>query len=87
MSDWQPLAESDYWPIRTADDANAIREAIESVFEGWFADTQGTDWEDFLDRMDGMVFYGKMIDMGDRTDSPAIRQIKRIVKQLRQETG
>ena len=64
--------------IQTVSDADAIRADIESVYDGWYADTEWVDWEEFLDRLES---YGH--DLGDQMDSPAIRRLKAIVRELR----
>lgn len=65
--------------ILTRADADSIRKEIESVYDGWFADSYRIDWEDFLDRLDSFPH----IDMGSNLESPAIRRIKAIVAELR----
>lgn len=67
--------------IRTKEDADSIRADIESVFDGWFSEGP-IDWEDFLDRLE----KGSTYDLGDSLDSPAIRRIKAIVRELRQQS-
>ena len=69
-----------YREIRTAEDADAIREDIESVYDGWFAEG-AIDWEDFLDRLEGSTY-----DLGESLDSPAIPRIKAIVRELRRQS-
>jgi len=66
--------------IRTAEDADSIREDIESTFDGWFSEGP-IDWEDFLDRLEGRTY-----DLGESMDSPAIRRIKAIVRELRKQS-
>jgi hypothetical protein len=75
----------DQWrTIRTAEDADAIRDHIESVHSGWFTGPDPIDWEDFIDRLDGRrMENGSLIDMGGQLDSAAIRRIKAIVRELR----
>jgi hypothetical protein len=68
--------------IRTAEDADSIREVIEGVFDGWYADSERIDWTEFLERVEGRSFT---YDLGDQADSPAIRRIKAIVKELRKQ--
>lgn len=67
--------------IRTTEDADSIREDIESVFDGWFSEGN-IDWEDFLDRLERGTNY----DLGESLDSPAIRRIKAIVRELRRQS-
>lgn len=66
--------------IVTAEDADSIREDIESVFDGWFADDARIDWGAFIDRLE----RGNL-DMGDDMNSPAIRRIRAIVRELRSQ--
>jgi hypothetical protein len=66
--------------IRTKEDADSIREYIENVYDGWYADTPRIDWEDFLDRLERYD-----IDLGDSMESPAIKRIKAIVRDLRNQ--
>jgi hypothetical protein len=71
---------SDLKEIRTAADADAIREDIEAIFDGWFADEERIDWENFLDRVENLDY-----DLGNDTLSPAIKRIKAIVRELRKQ--
>lgn len=71
---------SDPKPIRTAADADSIREDIEQVFDGWYADADRIDWHDFIDRLEGHDN-----DLGSDMLSPAIKRIKAIVKELRSQ--
>lgn len=66
--------------IYTAEDADSIREDIESIFDGWYADAERVDWDDFLDRLERRGY-----DLGDELTSPAIRRIKAIVRELRKQ--
>lgn len=66
--------------IRTAADADVIRDDIEQVYDGWYAQASRVDWVDFLDRLEGMGH-----DLGDSMVSPAVNRIKRIVSDLRKE--
>jgi hypothetical protein len=73
--------------VRSREDADAIRELIESVHDGHYA-TGPIDWEDFIDRLDGeRRDDGVRLDMGDQLDSPAIRRVKAIVAELRAQAG
>lgn len=64
--------------IRTAADADSIREDIEEVYSGWFADESSIDWEDFVDRLEK-----RDLDLGGDMLSPAVKRIKVIVRELR----
>jgi len=65
--------------IRTAEDADSIREDIESVHDGWYSEGP-IDWDDFLWRLEGAMY-----DLGESMSSPAIRRIKAIVRELRRQ--
>lgn len=66
--------------IVTRQDANSIREDIEAVYDGWFADEASIDWEYFLDRLEGRGY-----DLGGSMTTPAIYRIKQIVRELRKQ--
>lgn len=67
--------------ISTTADADDLREDIESIFDGWYADVSRIDWQDFIDRLEKRGAY----DFGTDMDSPAIRRVKAIVKELRKQ--
>lgn len=72
-------------PIRTVEDADSIRPQVAEVFDGWFSDVLDEpaariDWEEFLDRLERYD-----LDLGDKLDTPAIRRIKKIVRELRSD--
>lgn len=67
--------------METAADVDAARQAIEDVFDGWFADVPRIDWEDFFDRLDR---YGYTFE---ELDSPVERRIRAIVRELRRDHG
>lgn len=64
--------------IRTAHDADLIREDIESIHDAFFVTRNKVDWENFLDRLEERGY-----DMGDSFETPAVRRIKEIVRELR----
>ncbi len=66
--------------VATAEDADSIREDIESVHDGCYAEGP-IDWDDFLYRLEGSAY-----DLGDSLLSPAIRRIKAIVRELRRQS-
>ncbi len=72
----------DWFSVRTAEDADAIRELIETVHDGWFSEGR-IDWHDFLDRLDGSFSPRGRVDLGDDMESPAVRRIQAIVRELR----
>jgi hypothetical protein len=60
-----------------ADLTSEILEAAEGIFDGWYADETRIDWEDFLDRLDGIPLNdGTTLDLGDSVVSPAVKAIK-----------
>jgi hypothetical protein len=64
-------------PISAADVTEEILEAAEAIYDGWFADEQRIDWENFFDRLDGIPLDdGTVLDLGMDTMSPAIKAIK-----------
>lgn len=67
--------------IRTAADADSIREKVESIFDGWYADSARIDWDDFINRVEKSGDF----DLGDDMGSPAIKRIKAIVRELRKQ--
>lgn len=64
--------------ITSKEDADSIREDVESVYDGWYAGASRIDWEDFLGRLERRGY-----DLGDSWTSPAIRRIRAIVAELR----
>lgn len=74
-----------YTAIYEAADVTAeIFEAAESVFDGWYADVPRIDWNDFLDRLDGMSLEdGSTLDLGENMMSPAIKAIKTHIRRYR----
>lgn len=56
-----------------------LLEAAEQVFNGWYADAERIDWEDFLDRLEAQTD----VDLGTSLDSPLIRRIKKHVRDYR----
>lgn len=72
-----------YRLIVEADDVTEeVLDAAEYA-EEWFVDER-IDWEEFIDRMDNVELPdGTLIDMGDSMDSPAIRKIKRHIREMR----
>ena len=72
--------------IRTAAGADSIRPTIEYVYDGWYAGKPSIDWEHFVDTVEirGDITSGR-IDLGPTMNSPAIRRIKAIVKELRNQ--
>lgn len=59
-----------------------VLEAVEEIFDGWFADEPRIDWQNFIDRLEVRYEY----DMGSSMDSEAIKEIKKYVKKLRSES-
>lgn len=67
-------------------EASEVTEEILTVAEAteeWFGDDQ-IDWDDFWDRMDGYILTdGTRLDLGGSNDSPAMRKIKKHIRNLR----
>ena len=58
-------------PSKAVELPAGMQEAIESIVDGWFDDTQ-IDWHDFLDRLEKWGF-----DLGEDMSSPLIRKIQK----------
>ena len=72
-----------YEDLRTAADADRIRDHIEGIFDGWFADVErmtADHWENLYDRIEDRGF-----DLGTDLGSPVIKRIKSIVRELRKQ--
>lgn len=77
------MAEPTYRPIKTAADADSIRDQIAEVLDDWYPDHERIDWDDFYDRLEGGV--SGLYDLGEDLRSPAIKRIHVIVRELRRE--
>lgn len=64
--------------ITTREDARSIEEDVASVVEGWYPAGTRIDWVDFLERLEK-----RGMDLGDSMDSPAIREIKKMTREMR----
>lgn len=62
----------------TSDD---IREAAESVYDGWYAD-RSIDWDDFLGRVESQTG----VDLGNDLLSPQIKAIKKHIAWYRRQS-
>lgn len=77
------MSDKKYRKVYEESDVDAEVLAAAEYAESWFTDSR-IDWEDFIDKMDGYhLTDGSVIDMGGSMDSPAIRAIKRYIKNLR----
>lgn len=65
-------------PLRTADDVTEIRDVIEEVYDGWFAESRTIDWDLLYDKIEERGY-----DLGGSLSSPAILTVNAIVKELR----
>jgi hypothetical protein len=69
--------------IEVEDITDEIIEVVYSVVDGWYSDGR-IDWEDLLCRVETTpIEDGRKINFGDSLDSPAIRRIKRLVREYR----
>jgi predicted SpoU family rRNA methylase len=64
--------------ITTREDARGIESDVEAVVEGWYPPGTRVDWQDFLDRLEK-----RGMDLGDSMSSPAIEEIKKMVRNMR----
>lgn len=82
-------ADDTVWvPVRAAEDVTpALIEAALEVVDGWYDGGNITlDWEDILDRVDGLhLADGRRVDLGSDTGSPAIKALKAAVKKALRE--
>lgn len=56
-----------------------VLEAVESVYDGWYANSERIDWYDFVDRVEQM----SEVDLGSDMLSPTINGIKAHVRKYR----
>lgn len=77
-------------PVRDVREASDVTDTIlgwaEEIYDGWYADDDRIDWEDFIDRL---CKWGDNPDDPWDIDSyacPAVEKIKRHIRQYRQET-
>lgn len=71
---------SEYKVVSTAADfTEDVVTAIETVFDGYYADEPRIDWYKFLERVENYA----LVDFGSSMDSPAVKEVKKIVKRLR----
>ncbi len=79
-----PMDDTCYKEIQSAADVDSeLLEMAESVYDGWYSEGR-IDWEDFIDRLDESICQdGRVIDLGDSLDSPAIRKIKAHIRAYR----
>lgn len=77
-------ADKKWVAIRTAEDVTQeIAEAAYQIVDGWYQSGR-IDWNDVLDRLDGTeLSNGSQVDLGDDSNSPAIREIKARVRKMR----
>lgn len=64
--------------IRTAQDAETIRQTVEDLAESRYAIDEGghVNWQAFLDKVESYAD----VDLGSYIDSPAIRRIRKMVR-------
>lgn len=56
-----------------------LMSAAESIFDGWYADSNRVDWDDFLDRLELQTDF----DLGSDMGSPLIKKIKSHISNYR----
>lgn len=79
------MSEVQYTTVVGADDVTEeILDAAESIFDGWYADEPRIDWEDFLDRLDGIPLEnGTRLDLTSDMMAPAVKAIKAHIRKYR----
>lgn len=67
-----------YTSVTTAEQVTEeIKKAAEDIYDGWYANEPRIDWDDFLDRLDGVPLEdGTQLDLGNSVVSPAVKKIK-----------
>ena len=78
------MTDLTYIDVIAADDVTPeILEIVDSIVSGWFNYDGPVDWDNFWDRLEGYDVGGKMINLGDSLNSPAMRKIKTHVRIIR----
>jgi hypothetical protein len=73
-----------YRQLVSVDDVDqSVLDAAESVLDGWFADQERIDWEEFIDRLEKYLPDNYEIP---EYDNPAVRKIQRHIRQLRAQS-
>lgn len=77
-----------YTTVTTAEQVTEeILSLTEGVIEGWYNDGK-VDWEDVWDRIEGShLDDGTVLNLGNNTDTPAMRKIQRHIRQWLREGG
>lgn len=82
------MAGLEYAEIRSREDADSIYVHIESVYDGWFFNESQFDWAHFIDMLeDRSDESGRYYDLGEDMESPAIKRIREIVRELRRQSA
>ena len=74
--------------VVTKDDVTGeVFDLVWGVVEGWYdSGDRRIDWEDVFDRTDGARMNdGSLLDWGGEVDTPAMREVKRLVRKLIRE--
>lgn len=70
--------------IEANDVTENVLESAEKVYDGWFADADRIDWDDFIFRLENRGLEdGTELDFGDSILTPAIEKIKRHIRTYR----
>lgn len=56
-----------------------LLEAVETIYDGWYAETSRVNWHDFLDRLERHTD----VDLGCNMQSPRILKIKKHIAAYR----
>ena len=67
-----------YYALETAAEADALSEAIEDIYDGWYSQTGRVYWDDFYDRLADWTGWELQED-----DSPADRRVRAIVREIK----
>ena len=72
MAEWKTL--------ETAEEADALKEDIESIVEGWYPEGP-IDWDDFFSRLD--KYLPDHVCCSEEWDSPFIKRAKKLAGEAR----
>lgn len=75
----EPMSETFRDILAPSDITDDVRDVIETVFDGYYADEPRINWHEFLDRVERYA----LVNFGSDMDTPVIKAVKKIVKQLR----
>jgi len=77
-------SRSDPKLLRTAADVTPeVLSDAEEIYEGWYANDERIDWDDFIDRLAKRGDFGSPPYDFDEYDNAAVRKIQRHIREIR----